>query len=68
MMACAQVLESPELLSIIFANLIDEAQKPDSALVAATRVNSTWFEIATDLLWGSYSSDKIAKADWTDIY
>ncbi|THZ58374.1 hypothetical protein D6C85_10258 [Aureobasidium pullulans] len=45
-MAAAQVLTSPELLSEIIGHLLH-----GSSLCSAARVNSTWFDLATNVIW-----------------
>lgn len=61
-MAAAQVMSSPELLSLIFESLGEqhddydeledqESRSNRSTLAAAARVNSIWFETATRTLW-----------------
>ncbi|CAD0054935.1 hypothetical protein D6D19_08708 [Aureobasidium pullulans] len=47
-MAAEQVLTSPELLSKIIGRL-----PYGSSLCSAARVNSTWFDLATNVVWGS---------------
>ncbi|THV94182.1 hypothetical protein D6D25_09349, partial [Aureobasidium pullulans] len=49
-MAAEQVLTSPELLSEIIGHL-----SHGSSLCFAARVNSTWFDLATNVIWGSHS-------------
>ncbi|THX45958.1 hypothetical protein D6D08_10334 [Aureobasidium pullulans] len=48
-MAAEQVLASPELLSEIVGHL-----PYGSSLCSAARVNSIWFDLATNVIWGSY--------------
>lgn len=58
MMACSQVLETPELLTIIFRHLAGDARCGGPALFAAVCVNSKWFDIAIKYLWTIWSSNK----------